>query len=88
MMTTEVSHQEVAYAYRVGEEVVLRMAGVRAYDVGRGRPVAAGCVPEWTIGDIVARRARVGAAAYAVRVRIHGAACLCMVDESAIEGVA
>ena len=85
-MNTEVLQRQAAYTYRVGEEVVLRMAGVRPFDVERGRPVSAGCVPDWTIGDVVARRSREGSAAYAVRVRSHGSACLCLVDESAIAG--
>jgi hypothetical protein len=45
-------------------------------------------VPDWTIGVVIARRSREHAAAYAVRFNVHEAACIALVDESAIEGVA
>jgi hypothetical protein len=79
---------ETAFAYNVGEDVVVRMAGVRAFDVERGRPVTAACVPDWTIGAVVARSDRESVPTYALRFDVHDAPCICLVDESAIEGVA
>ena len=88
MKTTEVAGTTSAFAYGIGEDVVVRMAGVQAFDIERGRPVAAACVPEWTIGAVLGRSTRDGVPTYAVRFDVHDAPCICLADESAIEGVA
>jgi len=76
------------FAYEAGEEVVLRLAGADAFDVGRGTPVPPACLAAWTIGTVVTPMRRDGAPAYAVRFRHHGAPCVCVADERAIEGIA
>jgi hypothetical protein len=76
------------FAYEAGEEVVLRLDGADAFDVGRGLPVPSACLAAWTIGTIVTAMRRDGAPAYAVRFLPHGDACVCAADERAIEGIA
>lgn len=76
------------FAYQAGEEVVVRLAGVDAFDVSRGLPVPRACLAAWTIGEIVSRMRRGDGPAYAVRFRHHGAPCVCVADERAIEGIA
>jgi hypothetical protein len=76
------------FAYEAGEEVVLQLAGADAFDVGRGLPVPDVCLAAWTIGTIVTPMRRGGAPAYAVRFLHHGAPCVCVADERAIEGTA
>jgi hypothetical protein len=85
-MTT--SHHVKEFAYEAGEEVVLRLAGAEAFDVARGSAVPDGCLAMWTIGTILARMRRDGTPAYAVQFRHHGAPCVCVADQCAIEGTA
>ena len=84
----QVTHEVEVFAYEAGEEVVAGLSGVEALDVERCAPVPAACMPPWTIGRVVAWVRRAGRPAYVLRFRRHGAVCLCVVDEDAIEGVA
>jgi hypothetical protein len=83
-----VANQIEQFTYAVGEEVVCTLAHGEAIDLGRGTPLAATCVPAWTIGVIVGHAPREGAASYVVRFRHHDATCLAVVGEEQIEGTA
>lgn len=83
-----VTEEQTAFAYGVGEDVVVRLGGVEVFDVDGGGRVHSACVPPWTIASIAGRVLRRGIPHYALRFTHHGAACLCVADERAIEGVA
>lgn len=75
-------------SYTAGEEVVVRLAGLDAYNVDRGAAVEAACLPSWTIGIVMSRCLVDGDAAYVLRIVHDGCACLCVAPIEAIEGVA
>jgi hypothetical protein len=79
---------ETGHVYAPGEEVVVKLDGVEAYNVERGGAVTAACLPSWTIGLVLERRTVDGGAAYAVRIAHDECACVCVVGEGAIEGTA
>lgn len=80
--------QAVDFAYATGEEVVVRLTGVEVFNVDEGRRVPAACVPAWTIATVAGRSEAGGEARYALRFPHHDATCVCVTDESAIDGVA
>ena len=77
-----------AFGYALGEEVVADMAGVEIFAIECGATLAAGCAPAWTIGLIVCCVRRADHPAYVLAFEHHGSRCLCIADESAIDGVA
>jgi hypothetical protein len=77
-----------SHLYKPGDEVVLELAGVDAYNVERGAPVHAACLPAWTIGVVLGSRIVDGAAAFVLRIEHDGCACVCTVDARAIDGLA
>jgi hypothetical protein len=83
-----VTQEETQFAYRVGEDVVVRLSGVEVFDVDSGGKVHDACVPPWTIASVAGRVVRRGIPHYALRFSHHGTACLCVADERAIEGIA
>lgn len=80
--------QSVEFAYEIGEEVVAHLGATQILDVERGVELPAGCVPDWTICAVIGRVERRGRHGYVLRFRRHGDACVSVVPESAIEGVA
>ncbi len=78
----------VVFAYATGEEVVVRLTGVEVLDIDLGRRVPAACVPSWTIATVAGLSEAAGEARYALRFEHHGAICVCVTDEGAIDGVA
>jgi len=76
------------YEYRGGDEVVFVLAGAEAHNIERGAPVDARCMPPWSIGVVIGRRLIRGRPGYAVRMEHDGCACVCVVPESSIEGLA
>jgi hypothetical protein len=80
--------QTVEFAYEIGEEVVARLGGAQILDVERGIELPRGCAPDWTICAVIGRVERRGRHGYVLRFRRHGDACVSVVPESAIEGVA
>ena len=84
----QVTHESLMFSYQAGEEVVVVLDAAEAFDVERGAPVPAGCLPRWTIGAIAVRLDRGRRPAYLLRFLHHGSPCVCIIDEAAIEGVA
>lgn len=84
----QVAEQAIRFAYAAGEDVVVRLAGVEVLDVEAGRRVPSACVPSWTIATVAERFVAQGEPRYALRFEHHGAPCVAVADESAIEGVA
>jgi hypothetical protein len=76
------------FAYEAGEEVVLRLAGIEAFDLKRGGRLSCACMPAWTIGAIISRRRVEGAPAYVIRFEHHDAPCLAIAEEALIDGTA
>lgn len=85
MTTADVATE---FVYRIGEEVVVRLAGVEAFDVAAGDRVDAALLPSWTIAAVTARTSFEGLPHYAVRFRHVDARCVAVVPEDAIDGVA
>lgn len=78
----------VRYRYGRGEEVVAMLSNVPVHNIERGTAVAAACLPSWTIGVVMERRVREDAVTYVLHIEHDGCACVCTVDEGAIEGLA
>jgi hypothetical protein len=76
------------HAYRPGEEVIVRLAGVDVHNSERGVGVEATCLPTWTIGVVIDCAALDGGPAYVMRLDHDGCACVCVAPETSIEGVA
>ena len=76
------------FKYGVREEVVVDLAGVRALDLERQLDVPATCLPPWTIATVTTQFHLDRDAAYLVEFRRHGAQCIAVVNERAIQGVA
>lgn len=83
-----VSNEVQGFGYDVGEEVVVNLHGVEAFDVDRGTPVPEECMPSWTIGGIVARVERPRRPYYLVKFEHHDVRCLVIAGEGSIEGTA
>ncbi len=83
-----VTEDQTQFAYGVGEDVVVRLSGVEVFDVSGGGPLRNAHAPPWTIASVAGRVLRRGIPHYALRFTHNGAACLCVADERAIEGVA
>lgn len=83
-----VAHGIRAFEYAIGDEVLIRLDDVPAFDLVAGQKVVADRLPAWTIGDIVARVERVGHHLYATRFRLDDVVCVALLDEGAIEGTA
>ena len=79
---------QIGHAYAAGEEVVVRLAGVEAHNMERGAAIAGDCLPDWTVGIVLGCTALDGVPAYVLRIEHDGCACVCTVEELAIEGVA
>jgi hypothetical protein len=75
-----------AFEYAIGDEVLVRLDDVVAFDLAVGTDVVSGRLPAWTIGDIAARVERAGHHLYVTRFRLEDVVCLALVDEYAIEG--
>jgi hypothetical protein len=75
-------------AYEIGEEVVVRLAGIEAWALDAGAAVAPERLPPWTIGEVCGRVRRDRRTMYAVRFRRGHSTCICAVDAGAIEGTA
>jgi hypothetical protein len=82
----ETVSNSAAYAYRLGEEVLLRTQGVRAFDLELARPVPEDCLPAWMIGEVAGQRRRGAIEEYVVRVRRHGRRCIVITSGDQIEG--
>jgi len=76
------------FAYGLREEVVVRLDGVRAFNLERQDDVPAGGLPSWTIAAIVTAFHLGRDAAYLIEFDLHGDQCLAVVREREIEGVA
>jgi hypothetical protein len=74
--------------YLPGEEVLVRLSGAEAYNVERMAAIESACLPSWTIGTVIERRNVEGRRGYVVRMEHDGCACVCVVEEQAIEGTA
>lgn len=74
------------HRYQVGEEVVVRLAGVTVLDVESASYVDR--LPRWTIAEITERLLSEGRAAYALRFRLAETACICVAPEAQIDGTA
>jgi hypothetical protein len=81
--TTAIRHR-----YRPGEEVVARLEDAETHNIERGTMVERACLPSWTIGTVLDCRVRDGTARYVLRIEHDGCACICTLDEGAIEGLA
>ncbi|MEX2225582.1 MAG: hypothetical protein WEB52_03930 [Dehalococcoidia bacterium] len=81
--TTKIRHQ-----YSPGDEVVAELAGAETHNIERGARVDPACLPPWTIGVVMECCWVEGGAAYALRVEHDGCACVCVVRECEIEGLA
>jgi hypothetical protein len=84
----QVQERAAEFAYEIGEEVVARLGGARVLDVERGVELPDGCAPDWTICAVIGRVERRGRRGYVLRFRRHGDACVSVVPEAVIEGVA
>jgi hypothetical protein len=84
--TTE--HETQILAYTVGEDVVVRLAGVDVLDVEHMVVVPPTMLPEWTIARIVSFVVRDDCLCYVVSGEVRDASCMCVVDDDAIEGIA
>jgi hypothetical protein len=84
----QTQEQAVEFAYEIGEEVVARLVGAQILDVERGVELPQGGAPDWTICAVIGRVERRGRHGYVLRFRRHGDACVSVVPESAIEGMA
>jgi hypothetical protein len=81
--------QEVgAFAYAVGEEVVVRLDGVAALDLDAEAVIGADRLPTWTIAALTACVDSGTRRQYAARFLHDDAICIAVIDESAIEGTA
>lgn len=76
------------FRFEVGEEVVVRLDDVEVFEVDRSERLPAAFHPRWTIGRIVERRTADARSAYVLRFRCHGHACMSVVSEDSVEGVA
>lgn len=80
--------KNAVFAYQIGDEVVVRLDGVDAFDLLSGAAVGRSRLPEWTIADVTARVERHGRCVYAIRFRHEEAICIALIDEASIDGVA
>jgi hypothetical protein len=76
------------FRFAVREEVVVRLDGVKAFDLERQIDVPDACLPSWTIATVMTQFALDGAPAYLVEFRRHGSTCIAVVGEGQVEGVA
>ena len=79
------------YAYAVGDEVVVQLAGLTPYDPHVGPRIGCDCMPDWSVGIVLGRRMRAAEGAeavYLLRLRLRGSMHLLVAPESAIEGIA
>jgi hypothetical protein len=78
----------VRHRFRRGEEVVARLEDAEAHNLERGTVVERACLPSWTIGVVLDCRVRGDRATYTLRIEHDGCACICKLDEDAIDGLA
>jgi hypothetical protein len=76
------------HLYKPGDEVVVELHGVDAYNLERGAPVHSACLPAWTIGIVLGQRIVECVPVYVLRIEHDGCACVCTADASAIDGLA
>jgi hypothetical protein len=84
----ETAHGAVAFGYRAGEDVVVRLRRSDAFDLTHDGTLSASRQPPWTIARILERALTEGRPSYVVRFRHRRAACLCVVPETSIDGTA
>ena len=73
------------FRFSPGEEVLAHLSGAMISNVDSSPRETVPVMPPWTIGSIVARRAR-EQPLYLLSFRHEGAAYVCWIEESAIEG--
>lgn len=76
-----------APAYDVGEEVVVRLDGVRTFEV-QDSIIPVGALPSWTIAEVTARHTREVVDWYTVTFLHDGKEWICTVPAAAIDGTA
>lgn len=75
------------HAYDIGEEVVVRLDGVRTFEI-QDSIIPVGALPAWTIAEITARHTRDGVEWYTITF-LHGdKEWICTVPATAIDGIA
>lgn len=76
-----------SFTYDLGEEVVVRLAGVQVYDLEHMTLVPPAFLPSWTIGAVSSLVAG-WPPAYLLRSYVCGSTCIYIAEEQLIEGVA
>lgn len=82
------TEEQTEFAYGIGEDVVVRLAGIDVFDVDGGGRLHSACVPAWTLAFVAGRVVRRGIPHYALRFKHNEGSYLCVADERAIEGIA
>ncbi|HZP56039.1 MAG TPA: hypothetical protein VFC53_00635 [Dehalococcoidia bacterium] len=72
--------------YEPGEEVLVHLQRGAAFDLERAAPAAYGCLPDWTIAVVLARRGQASGARYLLRFRVHHGIGFAWATAADIEG--
>lgn len=83
-----VAHGLRAFEYGIGDEVLVQLDDVAAFDIAAGQNVAPDRLPPWTIAEIASRVEWGGCHLYVTRFRLADVVCIALVDERAIDGTA
>lgn len=74
--------------FHIGEEVVARLDGVDVFSVDGSMTLPLALRPRWTIGQIVELRTADDRTVYVLRFRWRGQACISIVGDEAVDGLA
>ncbi|MBI5263603.1 MAG: hypothetical protein HY852_17480 [Bradyrhizobium sp.] len=76
------------FRFELGDDVVARLDAGPPYDLDDGAPVRPRERPSWAVATIAAREWFNGLPHYLLSFRLDDDRCLCIEEESSIEGLA
>jgi hypothetical protein len=83
-----ISAQTNVFTYTIGEEVIVRLAGVSVFDVDRTQEVPRDRLPDWTIARVTSIIPGTPGTRYVLAAQRAGRTFVAIVAEESIEGIA
>lgn len=83
-----ISAQTNVFPYTIGEEVIVRLAGVSVFDVDRTQEVPRDRLPDWTIARVTGVMPGPPCTRYILAAQRGGRTFVAIVGEESIEGTA